>query len=260
MRFSTSRLIFIASLALLAAPVFTHAQQAEKAPRIGFLGATSESDYRAQFEAFRQGLRDLGYVEGKNLIIESRWADGHYERLPVLVAELVGLPVDLLVTHGTPGTRAAKRATTTIPIVMANSGDAVATGLIASLAQPGGNVTGSTFFSPEITAKGLELLKEAMPRIRRVAVLVNPDNSEKELGLQTMALTARSLKLELYPFEARGPREFESAFAAMANQRVHALEIQQDAMLIGNARELAALAAKSRLPSRGSRNSHKLAA
>ena len=245
-----SSTIFIVALALglLTQPFPARTQQTGKVPRIGFLGATSESEYRAQFDAFRQGLRVLGYVEGKTLIIESRWAEGHYERLPALAVELVGLPVDLLVTHGTPGTRAAQRATATIPIVMANSGDAVATGLVVSLAQPGGNITGSTFFDPELTAKGLELLKEAVPPIRRVAVLVNSANPIKGPTLQAVVPTVRSLKLELHPFEARGPEEFENAFAAMAEQRVDALTIGQDGMFIGNARALAALAAKSRLP------------
>jgi len=154
---------------------------------------------------------------------------------------------DLLVTHGTPGTRAAKRATTTTPIVMANSGDPVGTGLIASLAHPGGNLTGSTFISPEHTAKRLELLKEAVPRVRRVAALVNPGNSEKEPVLQAMALTARSLKLELNPFEVRGSSEFESVFTAMAKRRIDALVAMNDAILIANAGSLADLAAQRRL-------------
>jgi ABC-type uncharacterized transport system substrate-binding protein len=240
---------FILALGILAAPLAAHAQQAGKVPRIGFLGVTSESAFGDRLGAFRDGLRDRGYVEGKNLVIEFRWAEGHYDRLPALAAELVGLPVDLLVTHGAPGTWAAKRATTTLPIVMAVSGDAVATGLVASLARSGGNITGTTFFSPELNAKGVELLKEAVPRIRRVAVLVNPDNPLKGPTLHGMARTATSLKLELQPVETRGPREFESAFAAMATQRVDALAITDDLILINNARGLAALATKRRLPS-----------
>ena len=161
----TVGIIAIVVLGFMLPPLAAHAQQAGKVPRIGFLGATSESAHRPLLEAFRQGLRDLGYVEGKNLIIEFRWAEGRYDRLPALAAELVGLQVDLLVSHGTPGTWAAKRATSTIPIVMAASGDAVASGLVASLARSGGNITGSTFFSPEANAKRLELLKEAVPRL-----------------------------------------------------------------------------------------------
>jgi len=216
-------LIVALALALLAAPLSAHAQQTGKVPRIGFLGASSESDLGARFEAFRQKLRDLGYVEGKTLIIELRWAEGHYDRLPALAAELVGLPVDLLVTHGTPGSRAAKRATTTIPIVMAVTGDALAAGLVTSLARSGGNITGSTFFRPEVTAKRLELLKEAVPRIRRVAVLFNPDDPGTTPILRAMALTATSLKVALEQFESRGPSEFESVFAAMATRQIDAL-------------------------------------
>jgi putative ABC transport system substrate-binding protein len=191
-------------------------------------------------------------MEGQNLIVEFRWAGGQYERLPALAAELVGLPVDLLVTHGTPGTWAAKRTTTTMPIVMAISGDAVASGLVASLPRPGGNITGSTYFSPEVSAKGLELLKEALPLIRHVAVLVNPDNPQVTgPAVQAIARIAGSLKLELHPFEARGPSEFESVFAAMAKQRVDALVVADDSMLNDNRGGLAALGVKHRLPSTG---------
>jgi putative ABC transport system substrate-binding protein len=239
------------ALALLAAPLTGHAQQPRKVPRIGFLGATTEAGHRSRVEAFRQGLRALGYVEGENLVIEFRWAEGQYDRLPALAAELVGLKVDLLVTYGTPGTQAAKRATTTIPIVMATSGDAVASGLITSLARPGGNITGSTYFSPELNAKQLELLKEAFPGLQRVAVLQNPDNPAEVQVLHTMALTATPLKLELQSFEARGPGDFESAFTAMAKWRIGALVITDDSMLIANAGGLAALVAQRRLPAIG---------
>src|SRR5437870_11412028 len=141
------RRIFISGLMLLMAPLTADAQPAGKVPRIGFLGVTSASTYGGRVEALRAGLRELGYVEDKNILIEYRWAEEKYERLPELVAELVRLKVDVIVTHGTPGTLAAKRATTTIPIVMATSGDATTSGLVTSLARPGGNVTGSTFFS-----------------------------------------------------------------------------------------------------------------
>jgi putative ABC transport system substrate-binding protein len=241
----------ILALGILASPLTGHAQQAGKVPRIGFLGPTSEAGIRPRLEAFRQGLRDLGYVGGENLVIEFRWAEGQYDRLPALAGELVGLKVDLLVTYGTPGTQAAKRATTTIPIVMVVSGDAVAAGLISSLARPGGNVTGSTFISPEVTAKRLELLKEAFPRLRRVAVLLNPENPANPPILHAMELTAASLKVALQRFEVRGPSEFESAVTAMAKRRVDAVVITDDPMLIANLGELAALAVKSRLPSMG---------
>ncbi|MGH6804295.1 MAG: ABC transporter substrate-binding protein, partial [Methyloceanibacter sp.] len=197
------------------------------------------------------GLRDLGYVEGKNIVIEFRWAEDKYDRLPELAAELVRLKVDVLVTHGTAGPLAAKRATTTIPIVIAHVGDAVATGLVASLARPGGNITGSTFFGPELSAKLLELIKEAFPRTRQVAVLLFPDNPANGPSLQAMEIAAKSLKVGLQPFEARGPKEFESAFSAMAKKRVDAVVITLGAMFQANPRAIADLAAKQRLPSIG---------
>lgn len=154
----------LALLALGASPLSGFAQQQpQKVARIGFLGSASASHFTSQVEALRAGLRDLGYFEGKNIVIEYRWAEGKYDRLPALVADLVRLNVDVLVTHGIPGTRAAKLATTTIPIVMAISGDAVATGLVASLARPPGNITGSTFFLPQLNMKRLELLKDVFP-------------------------------------------------------------------------------------------------
>ena len=157
--------------------------------RIGFLGTTSAADFADRVDAFRAGLDDLGYLEGRNTIIEFRWADGNVDRLPTLAAELVALKVDVLVTHAEGGF-AAKRATTSIPIVMAFSADAVATGLAASLARPGGNVTGSTVLIPEISAKRLELLRTAVPRITRVAVLVRKGGTWKTV-LQMLQRTAR---------------------------------------------------------------------
>jgi len=193
-------------------------------------------------------LRDLGYVEGKNLTIEFRWAEGKHERLPDLAAELVRLKVDVIVTQGTPGALAAKQATATIPIVMAVVADPVATGLVASLARPGGNVTGLSWVSHEVSAKRLELLRDAFPRTKRVAVLINPNNASNPPILQAMELAARSLKLEISKFEARGPEEFDSAFTAMATKRVDAVTIIDDAVLIANAKAIANLAAKKRLP------------
>ena len=223
--------------------------------RIGFLGATSIAAYKSRVDAVRAGLRDLGYVEGKNLVMEFRWADGMYDRLPNLAAELVRLKVDVIVTGGTPGTRAAKQATTTIPIVMAVSGDAVATGLIASLARPGGNITGTTYFDPELAAKRLELLKEAVPRATRVGVLTNPDNPQT-MGttLQYIRLAAESLKLKLSIFEARSPNEFDHIFSAMVESRVDAVAVMDDGMFIANQRAIADIAANKRLPLTGAKD------
>jgi len=239
------------ALGLLAVPLGSFAQQQPpRIARIGFLGQTSASLSASviRVEALRTGLRDLGYVEGKTLTIEFRWAEGKHERLPELAAELVRLRVDVIVTQGTPGALAAKQATATIPVVMPVVADPVATRLVASLARPGGNITGGSWVSHEVSAKRLELLRDAFPRTKRVAVLINPGNPSNAPILQAMELAARSLKLEIPQFEARGPQEFESAFTAMAAKRVDAVTIIDDAVLIANAKAIANLAAKKRLP------------
>jgi putative ABC transport system substrate-binding protein len=235
----------------LMVPLAPLAQPHGKVWRIGFLGLATASGYAGWADALREGLRDLGYIEGKNIAIEFRAAEGNYGRLPQLAAELVALKVDVIVTYGTPGAR----ATTSIPIVMAFSGDPVATGLVAALARPGGNVTGISGFGPEISAKRLELLKDALPRIRRVAVLLNPNNlATAGPVFQAVQATAASLKLELQKFEVRDPGEFDSAFAAMAKSRVDAVVVLDEAVLAGNIGQIAKLAAKNRLPrARGSR-------
>jgi putative ABC transport system substrate-binding protein len=241
-------IIVTLALAAFAAPLAADAQQRANVARIGVLGSPTASSYATRIEAFKQGLRDLGYVEGQNIAIEYRWAEGRYERLPGLAAELVRLRVDVLVTHGTPGTRAAQQATMTIPIVMGSSGDAVGTGLIASLARPGGNTTGSTILSPEINAKRLELLKEAIPRIRRVAALMNPANPLSELVFQQTGLTARALGIEVRPAWLRRGDELDSVFSELVKARNDGLVIEDDALLASQARRIADLAAKHRLP------------
>jgi putative tryptophan/tyrosine transport system substrate-binding protein len=239
--------------AMVAWPLAARAQQTSKVPRIGFLDPLSRSSPidMGFVEAFRSGLHDLGYVEGKNIIIEYRWSEGKYDRLPGVIAELIHLGVDMLVTYGTPATRASKQATTTIPIVMAVSGDAIATGLINSLNRPGGNITGSTFFNPELCAKRLELIKEAVPPTIRVGVLLNPDNPSYLPCLQEMERTAKSINLELVPFQVRSPNEFESAFLAWNTKNVNAMTVLDDAMLIANSKAIVELATKRRLPSIG---------
>ena len=238
---------------LLAAPLAAQAQQPGKGYRIGYLGATTASSYARHVEALRLGLRDLGYVEGKNLTIEYRWAEDKYDRLPDLAAELVRLKVDVIVTHTTPGTLAAKHATTTIPIVMAISGDAVATGLVASIARPGGNITGSSFFFPELNAKRLELLTEARPTARRMAALVNPINPAHALALKARESLAAALKVELEVVEVRAPQDVSDIFSAMVKRRVEAISVLDDPMLIANARQIADLAVSTRLPTIGFR-------
>ena len=199
------------------------------------MGANAADSVPERAEAFRAGLRELGYQEGRDIVIEFRWADGRYERLPALFNELVGRGVDVIVTHGTPGVLAAKQATATIPIVMATSGDAEASGLVASLARPGGNVTGLTFFNPELAAKRFELLKEILPGLTEVGLLLNPANPINEPIVPTIRLTAQALRLEVHPFGVREPAEFEGAFAAMAAKRVGAVVVIDDAILIANA-------------------------
>jgi putative tryptophan/tyrosine transport system substrate-binding protein len=232
-------------------PLVARAQQTAKIARIGLLGLTSASALAPYIEAIQAGLRDLGYVEGKNLVIESRFGEDKYDRLPDLAAELVRLNVDVLVTFAAPGTRAARSATSTIPIVMAVTADAVATGLIASLAHPGGNVTGTTILNPELMAKRLELLKGLVPTMTHAAVLLNPDNAANGPVRQAMEMTAKALKVGLHPFELRGPGEIESLFAAMVDGKIDALVVHDDQVLIGNAKTIATLAAKQNLPSCG---------
>jgi putative ABC transport system substrate-binding protein len=202
-------------------------------------------------EALRTGLRDLGYAEGRNLVIEFRWAEGKYDRLFELVAELVRLNVDVIVTHGTPGTRTAKMATSTIPIVMAISGDAIATGLVTSLARPEANVTGSTFFIPQLNAKRLELVKEVCPHVARVAALSNPNNPVSKPIIPAMRAAAAPLKLEFDVAEAQGPGEFDSAFASMTEKRVDAVVITEDGEFAPSFGAIATLSATNKLASIG---------
>jgi putative ABC transport system substrate-binding protein len=248
------RHFFLGSVALLAAPLAVLAQQG-KIPRIGFLISETLSGQanRNRIEALRAGLRELGYVEGKNIVIEFRSADGNYERLSELAAELVRLKVDVLVAFGSKAVLAAKGATATIPIVVPSGGDPVAMGLVSSLARPGGNITGATAFTQEITAKRLGLLKEAVPGIARVGMLINSANPASRLAFEAAFATAKSLKLEWLAFEIRSPKEFGSAFAAMTKGRVNALVVSTDTLFGASYEELANLAARQRLPAVGAK-------
>jgi putative tryptophan/tyrosine transport system substrate-binding protein len=224
---------------------------AKRVPRIGFLGVSTASAWTMRVAAFREGLRDLGYVEGRNIAIEFRFAQGQYDRLPELAAELVRLKVDVIVTHSVPGTLAAKRATALdpIPVVMTNVADAVGSGIVSSLARPGGNITGDTFFVTELVVKRLEVLKDALPRLRRVAILVNPDNAGTAQPLQAMEVAAREMNLALLRFNARGPADLDGAFASMAKEGVDALTVPEDVVFIASFRRIAELAIAQRLPS-----------
>ena len=242
-------LVAVLAVSLLAAPRAAAAQQAGKMPRIGFLSVTSPSDRPPLLEAFRQRLRELGWVEGRNIVIDYRYAEDRVDRLPDLAAELVGVKVDVIVSMGTQGVTAAKNATETIPIVMIAVRDPVGTGLIASLVRPGGNVTGvSGYAGLEIVAKQLVLLKETVPKIRRVAILSNPTNAYHQLAIREVNVRARSLGVQLQSLQVRSPNEFDGAFAAMAKERVGALLVLSDAVLNSHRARLADLAARSRLP------------
>jgi putative tryptophan/tyrosine transport system substrate-binding protein len=232
-------------------PLTARAQQA-RMTRIGFLGPTSYFGLQERMDALRAGLRDLGYVEGDNLSIDFRWAEGRYDRLPALAAELVRLKVDVIVTATTPATLAAKQATTTIPIVMAATGDAIANGLVDSLNRPGGNITGSSFYNPEISAKRLELIREAAPRATQIGNLLNAGNQSPAI-LKLTESAAAALDMKLHHFPVRGPSELAAAFMAMAGSSIEFLAMDDEAMLTSNAKTVAELAARQRLPSIGGR-------
>jgi len=240
---------FISTLAggLLAAPLAAEAQPAGKVPRIGFLFSGASGPAR-EVDTFRQGLRDLGYVEGQNIAIEYRFAGGQVERLPELAAELVRLKLDVIVAPYTPPALAAKRATSTIPIVFAVVADAVGAGLIANFARPGRNITGLTSSSAELGGKRLELLKQVVPKASRVAVLYNPADRSNVLVLKQLQESAPTLALTLQPLEVREPREFEGAFLAMTRERAHAMFGTPGVLTFEHRKVLVDLAAKRRIP------------
>src|SRR5262245_6676438 len=231
----------------VAWPPAAHAQRPGKEYRIGFLGVTSRAEYRRQVDALRTGLRQLGYEEGNNIVIGYRWAEGRYERLPALAAELVNLNVDVLVAHSTPGARAAKQATSTIPIVIAAVADPVDVGLVASLARPGGNLTGLTFFLAEICAKRVELLREAIPTLTRVTVIINPANPSHPIVLEVMQRTAAALGVQLVPVEVKARDDIAAAIAGVAAHPASALVTIEDPLLISNAGQIAGLALQNKL-------------
>ena len=244
------RRAFIAMVggSIVAGQVTAEAQQAAKISRIGYLGTNRSPHFQ---EAFRQGLRDLGYVEGRNVAVEHRDAEGKYDRLPALAAELVALKVDVLVAASTPAALAAKQATKTIPSVFTAVADPVASRIVTSLAQPGGNVTGLSVLAPELVGKCLELLTQAVPRVNRVAILWQPgavgDRTEKDT-LKAADVAARALGMKPQFVEARGPENFDRAFSNMTRARADALAVLTSSMLFGERRCLVDLAAKNRLP------------
>ena len=244
------RRTFLGTMAgsLLTAPLAVEAQPAGKVWRIGVLSSGSPSAAVARIDAFKQGLRDLGYVEGKNLAIEYRWAEGREDRLSALAADLVRLRVDVIVTQGTLATLVARRTTTTIPIVFAVAANPVGAGLVASLARPGGTVTGLAVMGSEMTAKGLELLREVVPGLTRIAALWNPNNPSSGPEVKEAEVAARAFGMHLQSVEARDAQRVDMAFVAMTKQRVGAFIVLSDSMLFGQRTQIANLAAKNRLP------------
>jgi putative ABC transport system substrate-binding protein len=224
------------------------AQAPGKVPRVGYVFARVSSGDQHLWDTARQGLRELGYVDGENIALEVRWAEGRSERLPELVAELVRLKVDVLVVTGTPATLAAKNATRTIPIVFLGVGDPVRSGLVASLARPGSNLTGLSLLNPEVSGKRLELLKESLPNISRVAVLTNPGNPVHDVYWKETQTAAQTLGLQLQPIKVQAPEDFDAAFRAAARGRPHALLAFDDPLTMAYRARLVALAAKYRLP------------
>jgi putative tryptophan/tyrosine transport system substrate-binding protein len=232
----------------LATIHLAEAQQATNIPQIGYLEGGPLSAHTARMEAFRQGLRELGYEEGKNIGIEWRFGDSKVDRLPALAAELVGLKVAVIVTGGTAPTRAAKEATSTIPIVMAQDNDPVASGVVASLARPGGNITGLTNFAPELSTKRLEILREVVPKLSRVAVLGSSTGPSYALVMRELELAAKVLGVKLQYLEILEPKDVETAFRAAAEGRADGVTTFASAMIVSQRAQIVELAAKNRLP------------
>jgi putative ABC transport system substrate-binding protein len=243
------------ALAPWAAALGAHAQPRTGRPlRVAFLGTATAAGWASQWDAFRQGLHELGWVEGRDVVYETRFAENRMDQLPRLAAELVASRIDLLVTHGIPGTRAAKAATSTVPILMGSVADPVAAGLVSSFSRPEANVTGVAFLAHEMAAKRLQLLKEALPRLGQAAVLSNPRNAAfSQAMFAAMSEAARAVNVQLQLFDAAEPAEYAKVFADMTARRMEAVAITEEATLIANASPIAALAQQHRLPSVGNK-------
>jgi putative ABC transport system substrate-binding protein len=236
------------TLSVLITPSASQAQHRGHVPRVGYLGTSSASLESELVKAFREGLRERGYVEGQKIVIEYRWAEGNYQRFPDLVADLVKLKVDLILTTGTPGPLAAKRATQTIPIVMAFTGDAVATGLVSSLARPGGNLTGLTTMNPDLEGKRLEILRELLPKLVTGVVLLNTSNPFSAIQSEQTKISAKALGIQLQPIDLQRPEDFKDAFARVARQRPDAITMVADRFLLAHRAQIVDFVAKTRVP------------
>jgi putative ABC transport system substrate-binding protein len=232
----------------LGAPLGAFAQQKGKIWRIGVLSAGASPPDGLPPAALRQGLAELGYAEGRNMVYEARWAEAKFGRLPELAAELVRLRVDAIVVTGEPASSALKEATSTIPIVIAGAGDPVGTGMVASLARPGGNITGTSAQATELSAKRMEILKEAVPKASRIAVLWNADNPAMTLRYREIEKAARILRVTVQPLGVREPEDFDAAFSAMTRERPDALFMVTDALTNLNRKRVIEFTAKHRIP------------
>jgi len=246
--YTRRKILAVIGAGALAAPLASFAQQPAGVARIGFLGNST-----AAFEAnlvgpFREGLRDLGYVEGRNILIEYRWAEGKYERFPELIAELIALKLDVIVTAGTPATLAVKKATTTVPLVMVAVGDPVGTGIIASLARPGGNITGLSSISPELEGKRLQLLKEVTPKLSNVAILWNPNNAFHAIELKQAQFAAKVLRIKLLSLGGWNEAGLEKVFAEIIRLRPDALLVLADRLFLHHRARIMDFVARHRLP------------
>jgi putative tryptophan/tyrosine transport system substrate-binding protein len=233
---------------LLATISLAEAQPAKKVFRIGLLSGNRPSPMPSNIEAFRQGLRELGYVEGQNISVEYRFAEGKEERYAILAAELVNLGVDVIVTFGTQATVAAKQATSTIPILVGNAGDLVGEGLVASLARPGGNITGFTSVDPDLSAKRLQLLRETLPKVSRVAVLYHGGPGGDQDELREIQTAAKTLGVQIQPLQVLEPDQFQRSYTAMTKERAQALIVFVGSFTAFHRKELLELAAKIRIP------------
>ena len=236
------------TLSLLAAPLAAEGQPAGRLPRIGFLGNSTGALEANLVGPFREGLRDLGYDEGRNVLIEYRWAEGKYERFPALIAELIALKVDVIVTAGTPASLAVKKAATSIPLVMVAVGDPIGTGLVTSLARPGGNITGLTSIAADLEGKRLELLREVVPKLSHIAVLWNPASAFQVVAEKEVQAAAQVLRLKVLSLGVQAPSEFDNAFSAILRERPGALLVLADRLFLHNRARIMEFAAQNRLP------------
>ena len=244
------KIVLVLGVGALTAPLGSLAQPQSKVWRIGFLGSETASGYLREIDAFRGGLKDLGYVEGRNVVFEYRWAEGMYERLPQLAAELLREKVDVLVTSGGAGVRAAHRGTTTVPIVIASLGmDPISAGFVKNLARPGGNLTGVLSLGAVLIAKQLELVKDTFPNARKVESMVTPTAAAEMI--KSMRTAAQALQLDLQLMRVSSANEFETAISGMANRRIDALIVSNSPLFTANLARIAALAARQRIPAMG---------